>query len=147
MKARADLPEGINILSCLCLLSCIAWVDVCYCCSFKESNRQQRITMFWLHETDIVAKREDGKSHAIGYRLIWTKTDWLTRTDWITSAICAHEDVLAVLQEIRGYTCAEEFERKLFLLWRLSFILYHIKHIKHLGFQNLCVSKMFWIEK
>ncbi len=109
-----ELPEGNDIFPGLCVPSCIAWVDVCYCCFFKAVNRQQRITMFWLHEADIVVKREREKSHAIGYPVISTKRDWLTRPDSITSCyLCSWSSLhLAVLWEI--FDCGK-FEEMFFV--------------------------------
>jgi len=95
-----ELPEGIDIFLGLCVLPCIAWVDVCYCCFSKAVNRQQKITMFWLHQADISAKREVGKEarYTVGYPPISPKRDWLTHTDSITSCyLCSWSSIHLVV--------------------------------------------------
>lgn len=93
-----ELPEGIDIFPGLCVLPCIAWVDVCYCCFFKAVNRQQRITMFWLHQADIVAKREVGKEAR--YRL----SSHLAQA-WLAHSHRFDNIMLSVLMEFCTSSC------------------------------------------
>ncbi len=92
-----ELPEGNDIFPGLCVPSCIAWVDVCYCCFFKAVNRQQRITMFWLHEADIVVKRERKESR---YRLS-CHLDWA----WLAHSARFDNIMLSVLMEFFTSSC------------------------------------------